>query len=186
MRLQLLGAVLSAASGCIAQPDDTLRVHEELGRARAAAAWQQAHAAQLEAQTAVLESRISRLERTTDDNRSRSGEESQLLSRLERLLEVNERLLAERGAPPASGVPAPAGQKAVTTTPALATRTAALDNEAITPGQARQLRVLLESILASPDDAHRVLTREQENALRLLVRSGRKLDTQNPWPTELY
>jgi hypothetical protein len=186
LRSRLGAAVLSvAASGCIAQPEDTLRVHEELGRARAEAAWQQAHAAQLQAQAAALESRLSRLERTSDGDANRNNEASQLLSRLDRLLDMNERLLAERAVAPAPGDPAPAGVKAPLAPAVVATKTAALD-DALTPSQEQRLRALVASVLAQSGNAHGGLTREQENALRLLMRAERKLDTQNPWPGALY
>src|SRR4051812_22046023 len=55
-RLLLAATTLGLAlAGCASQHDETLRLSEELGRARADAAWQQAHAAALEARMSRLE-----------------------------------------------------------------------------------------------------------------------------------
>ncbi|HKO50854.1 MAG TPA: hypothetical protein VJV79_24255 [Polyangiaceae bacterium] len=81
-------------AGCAAQHDDSLRLSEELGRARADAAWQQARAE-------ALEARMSRLEqRATAAVSDRRAEDRELLHRFDRLLEMNERLLVERAAAP--------------------------------------------------------------------------------------
>jgi hypothetical protein len=182
-------ALTIALSGCVAQHDDTLRLHEELGRARGEAVWQQAHAAQLEARAALLESRLSRLEERSDTGATRPVEDSRLLGRLERILELNERLLAELAAPSAVGVAPASDAKAASRAPA--TKTAAVAgaaaSDALTLSQQQLLQVLIESILARPGSGARGgLTRDQENALRLLMRPERKLDTENPWSETLY
>src|SRR6478735_5636697 len=84
----VLGGLLS---GCAAQHDDALRLSDELGRARADAAAQQARAA-------ALESRLARIEQRQGMSEPRA-DTRELLARLDRMLELNERLLSERAAP---------------------------------------------------------------------------------------
>src|SRR6187431_399736 len=88
----LLGAaaLCLGMAGCAAQHDDSLRLSEELGRARADAAWQQARAAE-------LESRVSRLEKGSGTAPSaQHPDDRAFLARLDRMIELNERLLSER------------------------------------------------------------------------------------------
>lgn len=77
----LVAAVLGVAlAGCASQHDDALRLSEELGRARADAATQQALAA-------ALESRVSQLEQSSAlAARERRTEERDLSRRLDRLM----------------------------------------------------------------------------------------------------
>jgi hypothetical protein len=56
---------------------------------------------------------------------------------------------------------------------------------ALTPAQHEQLLELAQTLLA-PSGSARVLTRDQERAIRLLLRSDRKLDTRNPWLGQAY
>lgn len=173
-------------AGCAAQHGDSLRVSEELGRARADAAWQQARAAE-------LESRISRLEQQTSATVSAQGaDERALARRLDRLLEMNERLLAERAATP---VPASLPALPVASTPALPVASApaatASPTSSATAGadllrDEQELRALVLRLRGRADSPHGGLTREQEAALRVLIRPERTLDTENPWPTAIY
>lgn len=55
----------------------------------------------------------------------------------------------------------------------------------LTPAQHERLRELAEMLLA-PSGGARVLTHDQERAIRLLLRSDRKLDTRNPWLSQTY
>ncbi|HET7544152.1 MAG TPA: hypothetical protein VFK05_29975 [Polyangiaceae bacterium] len=168
----LIATVLGGGlGGCASQSNESLRLREELGRARAEATWQQARAAELEARVSRLEQRA-----VTTPNTSRT-EDRELLNRLERLLAMNERLLAEREraddqpAASAPGTAAPALSKPVAATP---------DDDA------RQLRALVERLRGHPGSPHGGLSREQENALRVLTRPERQLDTANPWRADFY
>jgi hypothetical protein len=174
-----LGAVALCAGmvGCAAQHDDSLRLSEELGRARADAEWQHARAAE-------LESRMSRLEQRAGVALSaQHSEDRELLNRLDRLVEMNERLLAERAAAPvpAGGV-TPTGTTAPDALPLAATAT----NDTPTPSEKQELRALVERLRGRPGSPHGGLTREQDSALRVLTRPERKLDTENPWPPAFY
>ncbi len=187
--LSLFGATVLCVglSGCAMQHDDTLRLNEELARARGESAWQQTRAAE-------LESRIARLEqRTGEANGARSAEELKLLSRLDHLLEMNERLIAERAAAPAPGASATPPPNVSAALSALSQKTSAPApvassdaSEALTQSQEQQLRALVESMRGHPGSPHGGLTREQEAALRILMRPERKLDTENPWPAAFY
>jgi hypothetical protein len=184
------GVLALALSGCVGQRHDTLRLNEELSRAHVEAAWQQARAAQLEAQTSLLESRLSRLEQSSSENGSIGRhEESPLLIRLERLLDMNERLPAERAAAPVSSPPSPTDHRLPASAPA-ATKTSsaalAVAADASTLTTEQLLRALLQSLPNGSVNQRGALTREQENALRILMRPDRKLDTENPWPATLY
>jgi len=178
-------------AGCAAQHDDSLRLSEELGRARADAAWQQARAAE-------LESRMSKLEqRTATALSAQRPEDHALLARLDRVLALNERLLAERA--PGS-LPAASGAPSTTPAPAALSPTAnTLEPTALPPSastslpgdasmsyQEQVLRTLLERLRTHRASPHGGLTREQENALRVLTRPERPLDTENPWPAAFY
>ena len=176
----LLGATaLSAfAAGCATQRDDSLRLSEELGRAHADSAWQRARAAELEARMSQLEQRSGAAQTM------QRSQDREMLNRLERLLEMNERLLAERAAPAplaaASSAPVPPTAPA----PASATTTAATPTPALSDEQT--LRALVERLRGRPGRPHGGLTREQEQALRVLLQPERTLDTENPWPAAFY
>ena len=181
----LVGLTLCAGlSGCAAQHDESLRLSEELGRARVEAAWQQARAAELEA-------RLSRLEqRASAPPAGSSAAERDLMSRLDQLIAVNERVLAAHAA---LIVPAPAPAPASSaSTGAKAAVVAPPAPAALTPtsapalDQEQQLRALVEKLRGHPAGLHGVLTREQENALRVLTRPERQLDADNPWPSAFY
>ena len=111
-------------------------------------------------------------------------EDRELLTRLERLIEMNERLFAERAAalappsavPPAAAPPVPA--------PPATTKTATVTEPALSDEQA--LRALVERLRGRPGRPHGGLTREQEQALHVLLQPERKLDTENPWPAAFY
>jgi len=171
----LTATVLSAAlGGCAVQHDDALRLSEELGRARADAAWQQARAAALEARLARLEQRVD-----TAAPRAPSVDDRELLNRLDRLIAENNRLLAERAAPP---IPSASAASSTTAPPPAS----ALPARAGTPTPEAQLRALVEQLRGRPGSLHGGLTREQEDALRVLMRPERKLDAENPWPAAFY
>ncbi|MEI9937567.1 MAG: hypothetical protein WDO69_10140 [Pseudomonadota bacterium] len=173
-RFLLLSSALCAGMvGCAAQHDDSLRLSEELGRARANEAWQQARAAE-------LESRLSRLEqRAAVSLSAQRAEDRELSSRLERLIQLNERLLAERAVAPVPGAAASAPVAAS------AARTA-VTSAAPMASDEQQLRALAERMSGRPGSPRGGLTREQESALRVLTRPARKLDTENPWPAAFY
>ena len=145
--------------GCAAQHDDALRLSEELGRARADAAAQHALAAE-------LESRLSRLERRQALSEPRPNER-ELLLRLDRLIELNAKLVAERAAPP---------------TPTPITNSV----EAPAASDEQQLRALVERMRGRPGRPHGGLSREQEAALRVLTQPERKLDTEQLLPASFY
>ncbi len=168
-------ALCIAISGCAAQHDDSLRLSEELGHARADAAWQGARAAE-------FESRMSRLEQRADALLSAQRAEDRLLAnRLDRLIAMNERLLAERGAgtPPVGGI----GPNEATAAPRLHPIATSVRS---TLCQEQELRALVERMRGSPGSPHGGLSREQEDALRVLTRPERKLDTESPWSTAIY
>ena len=172
----MLGATVLAAAlcGCAVQHDDALRLSEELGRARADAAWQQSRAAALEARLARLEQRVD-----TAAPRAPSVDDRELLNRLDRLITENNRLLAERVAPP---VPSASAVSSTTAPPPAS----ALPARAGMPTPEAQLRALVEQLRGRPGSLHGGLTREQEDALRVLMRPERKLDAENPWPAAFY
>lgn len=161
----VLGGLLS---GCAAQHDEALRLSEELGRARADAAAQQARAA-------ALESRMSRLEGAALFANGRQPENRELLNRLDRLVALNEKLLVERATPPSAAVsPSPAPSPAPTA------------EVASTLSDEEQLRALVVRMRGRAGRPHDGLTRDQEAALRLLTQPERKLDTEAFWPAALY
>jgi len=169
--IQQTQSVLGAATcciglaGCAAQQGDSLRLSEELGRARADAAWQQARAAGFESRMSQLEQRAAAAQSAQS---MQSAQDRALSRRLDRLLELNERLLAERGAAPVA-----------TPTP-----TAARAEPTLT--QEQELRALVERMRGRAGSPHGGLTREQEDALRVLTRPERKLDMDNPWLPAFY
>jgi hypothetical protein len=156
-----------ALSGCASQQNEALRLSEELGRSRADAATQQAHAAE-------LESRLSRLEQNAAVSASeRRSDERELSRRLDRLIELNARLLAEHA--PVAVAPAPIA-------PASASPVSA--SKTLTEGD--QLRALVEHMRGKPGRPHGGLTREQEAALQVLLRPERQLDTDALWAPAIY
>jgi len=171
-RLSLVGAVALCLGlgGCAGQRDQELRLSEELGRARAEASFQQARVAQLELRLSGLEQRVvSRPE-------LRAPEQPELLNRLDRLIELNERLLAEqtRVAPAAENV-------APTNATTQGSASAANGSLGPTPSDEEQLRALVERMRGHPGRLNGVLTREQNDALRFLTKPERQLDSENPW-----
>ena len=196
------GALLLAALfcvgmvGCASQHDEALRLGEELGRARADAAWQQARAAE-------LESRVSRLEqRATEATRVRSAQDDRVVRRLDRLIEMNESLLASRIAAPlpnaalataplsdgaTSAPPQPKPSKiTASSAPSSRLMSTASVSDAPAPTPEQQLRTLVERLRGRPGRLHGTLTREQEDALRVLLRTERTLDADNPYPPSFY
>jgi len=192
----LLGAAALCVgmAGCAAQHDDALRLSEELGRARADAAWQQARAAELEARLSRLEQKVA------VPQNALSADDRALMRHVDRLLDMNERLLAERvalNAPaPVANAPAPVPALAPVAAPASTPApTAAPPPKATTSTTAaagpmlsdeQQLRALVERLRGHPGSPHGGLTREQENALRVLTRPERALDSENPWSAAIY
>ncbi|HYQ00294.1 MAG TPA: hypothetical protein VER96_16575 [Polyangiaceae bacterium] len=169
-QLLLGAAALLGLGGCAGQQAESLQLSEELGRARADAAWQRSRVAE-------FEERMSRLEQRAGVAQSmQRADERALLSRLERLIAINERLVAERAAaqPPAQS-PASSDAKAAQAVP---TQSTADDEQA--------LRALVERLRGHPGSPHGGLSREQEEALRVLTRPERVLDTENPWPATFY
>ena len=155
--------------GCAAEHDETAHLSDELARARADAVVQQARATELEA-------RLSRLEQ--QNAAARSTDEHKLLSRVDRLLDMNERLLAAREAQ------TPADAHAAPPAPAPPNGSAPADAQAANEEQ--QLRALVERMRGRPGSLRGGLTLEQENALRVLLRSERKLDSENPLLPAFY
>jgi len=172
--LSLLGvmALCLGSGGCAAQRDQELRLSEELGRARADATWEHAHSAELEA-------RLSRIEqRLVANPEPRSSEQRELLTRLDRVLALNERMLAERApAPPAAASPS---------LPATPTSSVATNTPAAASSDEDQLRALVERTRGRPGRRNGVLTREENDALRVLTKPERQLDVDNPWPANFY
>jgi len=168
-----VAALCVGVAGCAAQRDDSLRMSEELGRARADAAWQQARAAEFESRMARLEQRAGVALST------QRAEDRELLSRLDRLIAMNERLLAERTlATPPTG-DASKGTLAPRALPSSATSTTSIGAPTLSDEQ--ELRALVERLRGHPGSPHGGLTREQEGALRVLTRPERTLDAENPW-----
>lgn len=163
----LLGTLVLGGflSGCAGQHDEALRLSEELGRARADAAAQQARAA-------ALESRVSRIEGASLFANARQSENRELLNRLDRLVALNERLIADRTTPPGAAFDpsTPAGAGPSPAPIAQATSTTLTDEE--------QLRALVIRMRGREGRPHDGLTREQEAALRVLTQPERKLDTE--------
>jgi hypothetical protein len=178
-RSLLQGAALCLGIvGCAAQHDDSLRLSEELGRARADAAWQQSRAAELEA-------RVSRLEqRATETARAGNAQEDKVLLRLDQLLEMNQSLLASRTTAPLSNWAAatPSLPDGVAATPPQAKSSPVKVAAAMSTPPDAQLRALVESMRGRPGRLGGTLTREQEDALRVLLRTERALDSENPYP----
>lgn len=187
----LLGGVtwVLVASGCAAtaaQHEDALRLSEELGRARAQVAWERERAAEVEARAAQLESRVARLERgESAAATTRSLETSRILDRLDRVLEVTEKMAEERKTT-ASATP-PLETKSAPATPTALRGLVPADGGPDLAAATRdsQLRALIKGLLGPSGNAP-ALSADEERALRLLLRSDRKLDTNNPWPSALY
>jgi hypothetical protein len=175
---------------CAAQHDDSLRLSEELGRARADAAWQKERAAQLESRMSQLEQRVA------SGLSTRRPEDREVVSRLERLIDMNERLLLERAAaglpasaPAAAGLPPSAPAAATSGTPAGGAPTSAVSNPSARPltlSEEQELRALVERLRGHAGTPRGGLTREQEAALRVLTRPERKLDAESPWAAGIY
>jgi hypothetical protein len=89
------------------------------------------------------------------------------LLRLDRLIELNAKLVAERAAPP---------------TPTPITNSV----EAPAASDEQQLRALVERMRGRPGRPHGGLSREQEAALRVLTQPERKLDTEQLLPASFY
>jgi len=158
----VLGGLLS---GCAAQHDEALRLSEELGRAQANAAAQQARAA-------ALESRVSRIEGAALFANSRQSENRELLNRLDRLVALNEKLIAERATPPSAAfAPGTPTSAAPSPAPIAEVASATLSDE-------EQLRALVIKMRGREGRLHDGLTREQDAALRVLTQPERKLDTE--------
>jgi hypothetical protein len=178
-------------TGCAAHHDDTLRLHEELGHARGQAEWERARAAEAERRASLVEARMSRLEQTwREASITRSIEESRLVDRVEHLVDVTEQLMDERAAEVMTSFPATASSAAPASAALAPHEGSTFDRAvargvALTPAQHEQMRELAEILLA-PSGSARVLTRDQERAIRLLLRSDRKLDTRNPWLGQTY
>lgn len=189
----LLGpvAVFAAGSGCaVAQHDQALRLSEELGRARAQLAWERTRTAEVEARAGLLESRVARLEQGAREGAiARSAETSQIVERLDRVLDVTEKLSEERDTEPVASVDSHAGRAGLTKGMQATTSSAAGDGDASTAPAAwlrhPQLRALAK-LLLTPAGSWQQLSRDEERALRLLLGSERKLDTKNPWANALY
>jgi hypothetical protein len=161
--------------GCAGQRDQELRLSEELARSRAEASFQQARVAQLELRLSGLEQRAgSRPE-------PRTPEQPELLHRLDRLIALSERLLAEpaRAAPAAENV----APQAATTQGSSSTATGSLPPA---PSEEGQLRALVERLRGRPGRLNGVLTRQQNEALRVLTKPERQLDSENPWAASFY
>ena len=171
----LLGAttLCLAIFGCAAQHDDTSALNAELIRARADAAAQQTRAADLEA-------RLTRLEQQTAT--ARSAQDRQVLNHLDRLLDMNERLLSARETPPTSDAQrtAQATPQPQTKAPKPSAAQSSPSTETQEADEEQQLRALVERMRGRQGSLRGGLTVEQENALRVLLRSERKLDSENP------
>jgi hypothetical protein len=161
--------------GCATEHDDIAGLSAELWRARADAAAQQAH-------SAALEARLTRLEQ--ESTSGRSAEESKLSTQIDRLLDVNERLLVARTTPAPSDAQPPAQATSAAPAPTSAKTSAAPDTEEANEEQ--QLRALVERMRGRPGSLRGGLTVEQENALGVLLRSERKLDSENPLLPAFY
>jgi hypothetical protein len=149
-----------SVSGCAGQRDQELRLAEELGRARADAAWHAARATQLEA-------RLSRLElRTVESPPSRTTDDAELVKRLDRLIALNARPAPEAG-------------------PLAAAPQATCVSDAQSPTEA-QIRTLVERLRGRPGRFNGPLTRDQNETLRKLLKPERQLDADNPWPEPWY
>ena len=173
----LFGAALLCVGlfGCAAQHDDIAGLSAELARARTVAAAQQAHAAELEA-------RLTRLEQQSASGRS--AEEGKLSTQIDRLLDVNERLLLARNTPAPIDAQPPAAAAPRAPLPTSPKNSAALDTAQANEEQ--QLRALVERMRGRAGSLRGGLTVEQENALRVLLRSERKLDSENPLLPAFY
>jgi hypothetical protein len=168
------GGLGLSASACVGQRDQELRLSEELGRARANAAWQEARVAELDA-------RLSRLEHPLA---SPPADAHLLQPRLDRLIAQNERLLAERptacvAAPAAPATPHGAGASTSRTSSTSTSATADTGDTQSTLEE--QLRTLVERLRGHRDRFRGPLTREQNEALRVLLKPERQLDSENPW-----
>ena len=161
--LRTLWSVCAAAglwlsvSACAGQRDQELRLAEDLGRMRAEAAWHAARATELEARLTRLE------ERKTETPASRASDDRELLNRFARLIALSAHPAPEQPALPAAGE----------------AQTACVSETQSSPEE--QIRTLVERLRGHPGRVNGPLTRDQNEALRRLLKPERQLDSDNPW-----
>ncbi len=182
--------LLAIVSGCAsAQHDDALRLSEELGRARAELAWERAHAAEAEARSTLLESRVDRLEKAEKVTGATPPVDQRFLDRLDRMLQVAEKLAEQRASDALTGVPsttaAPVPAKALRPVSATEPEADYGASDLASATRDPELLLLAKKLLARAGGAGGI-SADEERALRLLLRSERRLDTDNPWPNALY
>lgn len=171
---------LFSLSACAGQHDSELRLSEQLGEARAEAAFQRAQASGLARRLARVEERVAASSAVpAQTNRA-------LLERLDRLLAQNQRLIAAQAA--AAEEPAAAASTAKGAAPAqpAATSAVAKPDTGLERSQEAQLRALVEGWRGRPGRLNGPLTREQNQALRVLTKPERKLDSEALWPGSWY
>lgn len=117
---------------------------------------------------------MSRLEQNSVlASNDRRADNRELTTRLDRLVELNAKLLATQApSSVASSEPNACPASAPSPPPTLS------DEE--------QLRALVERMRGQPGRPHGGLSREQEAALQVLTRPERKLDTEALWPAAFY
>jgi hypothetical protein len=125
------------------------------------------------ARIATLEARLARLEESADVSATpRPSVDQRILERMDRLIDFSQRvLLSERFLPPQLEA-APTRESA----PAQATR---CGDAADDPRE--ELRRLVERMYGGSSGFRGGLSVEQSEALKLLLRPERSLDTHNPW-----
>jgi hypothetical protein len=132
----------------------------------------------LRAESAAERARVASLEQKLSDleqQRSDAARQNEVLRKLERLVELNEQLL-KRGQP---AVPATAEAPAADATSSPLPSDASFSTRA----EGDQLNETLERLRSMPLSDHGPMSLERRQALKVLLRRERPLDTQNPWAT---
>lgn len=164
---------LFSLSGCVGQHDSELRWSEQLGEARAEAALQRARALELSEHLARLAERVSA------SSSLQAHTNRALMERLDQLVLQNQRLIAAQSARDAAQATATAGA----VEPA---EPEASLSEAREASPESELRALVERWRAQAGWHEKPLTREQNQALRVLLKPERKLDSEVLWPGGWY
>jgi hypothetical protein len=162
-------------AACGGQRDQELRLSEELGRARADAAWHEARAAELGVRVSQLEQRVA------SDTANRVARERELESRLDRMTALQERVVAS--APERQPPPATVTEKVAPPLESKAETESARETESALEAE---LRSTIERLRGEPGRFNRPLTRRQSAALRVLLKPERQLDSENPWQEPWY
>jgi hypothetical protein len=168
-RLAVVGFFASSLLGCASHAAENRRLLDQLSQARAAAADNRAHLAELEQRLVGIE-RQSELEA----ERARARELVPLVEKLDLLISQNRELLLQN----AASLP-PSALSAEVTDPEASVpegQTCELNSD-----PKEQLRYWAEQLRGDPSRWRGGLSPAENQALNVLLRRERLLDPRNPW-----